>query len=442
MKNRKLIYFFGVILFVFLLMYVLNYFTVFTSDDFSFLYDYIDTAQSDGITRISSISQIISSMKNLYLYVNGRVIPHGLLQFILMFPKVVFNILNSLMFVCLGLIIYCFSNKFLYEKGIKPLRLAFIYSLLFLLLPSFGMSVLWCSGSLNYLWSTVFILLYFYYFYKLLERKKLSIFNIILLFVLSFISSNAPENLSITVFVFSIIVIVYNTIKNKKFNIWYILPILGNILGLCLLFTAAYLSGGRTNINFDISSILISFKAIVLTLNFLLVLYLFVLILLIYFKYKNIEIDKKIYLFYFLSLFSLAPLLVSPYIAERAFFLSICLLIIYLVYFFEKIFYLNLLKNIMIGIVLFFSLFVYIFVGYRDVKKSYDIYMYVEKIILEGKKNEEKMIVIPDYYREYSDYTVFNNEYAFPKGTSGFWMNEWMAFYYGVDGIVTGAKLK
>ena len=96
----------------------------------------------------------------------------------------------------------------------------------------------------------------------------------------------------------------------------------------------------------------------------------------------------------------------------------------------------------MIATVLLLSLFVYIFVGYRDVKKSYDIYMYVEKIILEGKKNGEKMIVIPDYYREYSDYTVFNNEYAFPKGTSGFWMNEWMAFYYGVDGIVTGAKLK
>ena len=94
----------------------------------------------------------------------------------------------------------------------------------------------------------------------------------------------------------------------------------------------------------------------------------------------------------------------------------------------------------MIGIVLLFSLFVYVFIGYRDVKKSYDIYMNVEKIILDNKKKGELNVLVPNYYDEYSKYTVFNNQYAFPRGYSSFWINEWMAFYYGVDSVVMGGN--
>lgn len=441
MKNRKLIYFFGVILFVFLLMYVLNYFTVFTSDDFSFLYDYYDTAYRDGITRVNSLSQIISSMKNLYLYVNGRVVFHGMLQFLLMFPKVVFDVSNSLVFICLGLSIYYIIHIVLDEKVLKPLRLAFVYGLLFLLIPSFGMSVLWRSGSLNYLWSVLFIILYIIYFLKLVSKDKVNFLNIVVILFLSFISSNAPENFSITSFVFSLIVIIGNTLKNKKFKLWYIVPLIGNVFGLYLLFTAASLGSGRIDADiFNISKIFVSFKVIILSLNFMICLYLFVLVMMIFFKYKSIKVDKKIYLLYILSIFSYIPLLVSPYIADRTFFLGISLLIICLVYFFEKIFYYNLFKNIMIGIVLLFSLFVYVFIGYRDVKKSYDIYMKVEKIILDSKKKGELNVLIPNYYDEYSKYTVFNNEYAFPRGYSSFWINEWMAFYYGVDSIEMGGN--
>ena len=87
MKKKNIIYFTVIITIVFIAVFLLNHYTVFTSDDFSFLYDYKGVLYTEGISKITSLSQVIESMKNLYLNVNGRIVPHLLLQVILIFPK-------------------------------------------------------------------------------------------------------------------------------------------------------------------------------------------------------------------------------------------------------------------------------------------------------------------------------------------------------------------
>jgi hypothetical protein len=135
------------ILFIFLFVLMLNCLGVYYVDDWHFKFVFYGEHISGLERRIASLKDIIISARNYYCSFGGRILAHSILFCVLMADKWVFNILNSLVFVSLGLNIEALIGARKYK-----LALPVIYSCMLLLLPEFGDCVLWVSGAVNYLW--------------------------------------------------------------------------------------------------------------------------------------------------------------------------------------------------------------------------------------------------------------------------------------------------
>lgn len=138
----------AVLLPVFILIAVLNFMTPYTVDDFCYMFSFADFHQ-----RITNIGQIFPSMAAHYQSINGRVIPHFVVQVFLMegMSKAVFNIVNTLVFLALGAAIFFFANV---ERAKRtPARLLGVYLLLFILMM---LALLIQTGKVTFLRHIVF----------------------------------------------------------------------------------------------------------------------------------------------------------------------------------------------------------------------------------------------------------------------------------------------
>lgn len=156
MKNKNTsIYIIFTLLFVVLLC--LNFFTVETvQDDYLYKFAWINKDSMQSPYRINTIGDVISSQYFHYLYQNGRFVPHFILQFFDgVLSKGLFNVLNSFVFCLLIWMI----NK-IGKREIRVSLLLLSIGLVFFLAPLFKETVLWFAGSVNYLWSFVFALLF------------------------------------------------------------------------------------------------------------------------------------------------------------------------------------------------------------------------------------------------------------------------------------------
>lgn len=159
LKNKKLLCIY-VCVFAYILFLTAN--CGFITDDYHFLFVWKDFEPQTNDKPINGLSDILLSMTNYYNYSGGRIIAHFVAFVFININKWFFNIINSIVFVCLGILI----RKLVYDrqKGI-PLAQVIIYFSMLLFLPSFGDTVLWISGSVNYLWTSA-LLLYTVYFCK------------------------------------------------------------------------------------------------------------------------------------------------------------------------------------------------------------------------------------------------------------------------------------
>ena len=132
------------------------------NDDYQLMFNYTSTK------RISSLFDVFSELHHMYFNWGGRVFAHFFAYFFLMFPKWIFNIANSLVYVGNVYLIYLIArgkNKNNYKY------LLLIHMIIFLLFPVFGQVFLWLDGSCNYSF-TLLVQLFFIY-------KINSILNII-----------------------------------------------------------------------------------------------------------------------------------------------------------------------------------------------------------------------------------------------------------------------
>lgn len=134
-------------------MLFLNFNCGYISDDWHFKFVFNGSYPTAESRYIRSIEDILVSMKNYYYSYGGRFFCHGLIFLINMFPKAVFNIINSLMFTSLGYLAYTVIKS--YTKTEHRFTLPVIYAIFILFLPRFGDNCLWLSGSINYLWPGV-----------------------------------------------------------------------------------------------------------------------------------------------------------------------------------------------------------------------------------------------------------------------------------------------
>ena len=286
----------NIILFtIFISMLALNYLYPYISDDYTYMYKY------DNFERIKNISDIFFSMKDHYFLWGGRVLAHSLASVFLLLPKNIFNICNSIMYTIFIYLIYLIgrrNNKDNYNY------LFIIHLLIWFINISFGEVTLWLTGSCNYLWTSVIILLFLYLFHK--ENKNVIIFSI-----LGILAGMCNENFSLSIIFVCILFVIFNKNYRNKNN--YI-GIIFLIIGYLFLFLAPgnfiRASAGVNNIITITQKTLYLIKVFSLLIIFIL--------LLSYVLYKKNKL-KKDYLIYILgSIICILFLVVAPTFSLRA----------------------------------------------------------------------------------------------------------------------------
>ncbi len=156
---------------MFAIMLVFNLLTKLLADDFEYFFSF---ATGEPITDFKdSIDSIIAHGNRL----NGRYFSHYIAQACLRLPHVVFDLINSAVFVATIYIVYAISNK---GRGFNNLLLVGIFGFVWLFEHDFGQVNLWLDGSCNYLFAIFFGLIYIFPFVRsVLFGKKLSLWLIL-----------------------------------------------------------------------------------------------------------------------------------------------------------------------------------------------------------------------------------------------------------------------
>lgn len=137
----------GIMAFTMVLILILNGLTPYLADDFAYM-------QNNGLV------DIFYREYQQYMNWGGRSVAHILVRFMLVIPKVIFNIINSGIFVLFTWLIY--RHITMDDPKDHPWLYALVITGVFLVVPSFGQTILWVTGSCNYLWTSTIILLVLY----------------------------------------------------------------------------------------------------------------------------------------------------------------------------------------------------------------------------------------------------------------------------------------
>lgn len=109
-------------------------------------------------------ADIVESQVWHFLNWGGRCMTHGLLQAVLMLGETAADVLNVTAFFLLGWLVCVIA------KQKKPFWLLFVLSLIVALNPNVKMSMLWQSGTVNYVYSSVWILLFLRPYFRYSEE--------------------------------------------------------------------------------------------------------------------------------------------------------------------------------------------------------------------------------------------------------------------------------
>ena len=321
-----------------ILQFVLHLMTPFMRDDLWYATNLV-TGE-----KISSIGDIIESQIWHYFNWGGRSINHALLQAVLASGETGAAILNTLAALILGFAI-CFAAKVknpLFYLLAEACIIAFNASIFF--------SMFWESGSVNYLYSSSWILFYMAIVLKTLDSdlvssssKKTNISEIlkcIWIIPLSLIAGWSTENMGPSCFVLTVFAIVFLLMKKKKVPFFLFEGALFTLLGSVLMILApgnfvrnqfVEKTDLVTLINSRIDSFLLS------NCEFLFPTFFFAIIILCIqiFVYKNVKIrDMALFMF---AVMAECAMMLSPAYPQRASFGIMCVLIAYIISALNKI---------------------------------------------------------------------------------------------------------
>lgn len=224
LKKNKFIIIFLILLF-FILVYC-HFNTFIISDDLPY------SLYLRGYDRVSSISEIIKNQMSDYVWINARVFVHGIVQFLLMFDKSLWSILNPLVIIS----IICLMSYLLWlftKKKIKPIWLVLTSTLAFLLLDNYKNLIYWVAGSVNYVWMFLVMLGLILYYYKFgLLKKPVLTFS---LFTGASILCESTAIFSIVLIIMDAIIQIFVLKKNKKNLIKYLVFLIGSICSMMFL---------------------------------------------------------------------------------------------------------------------------------------------------------------------------------------------------------------
>ena len=205
-ENKRKLIFTLIIAGSFLCVFAYNFLTPYLSDDLFYLCNVREATGIGDLWRLT-IAEYFNNGGRLMAYITFRL-------FFFIEAKVVYDVVASLMFVALGVLIYLNIKK---EKKYDFALLMLIFLLLWLSTVSFGETVLWVTGACVHLFGFVWILGAITLYRYLLKRddNKKAVLWAVLMFLIALPAGDSSENNSAAgILLFALFTI--NYFLNKK----------------------------------------------------------------------------------------------------------------------------------------------------------------------------------------------------------------------------------
>ncbi|SFL10955.1 hypothetical protein SAMN03159341_103260 [Paenibacillus sp. 1_12] len=219
---------------LFVYMFTINHFIPMFADDFNYSFMW------DKSKRVEDFIDIYRSQWMHYFEWGGRTVSHTIGQILLMSNKAIISFCNALMYVLFICLLYWHSQG----KRVSLQSNAFILLLLsficWMCLPSFGETTIWLIGSVNYLWTSVIILIFLLPFrIRMLvdQGMKDHLLSRVSMFLIGVIAGWTNENTALSVIVLTFLFLIYFYTK-RSISAWMLTGFVGTLIGFILLVLA------------------------------------------------------------------------------------------------------------------------------------------------------------------------------------------------------------
>lgn len=192
---------------------------------------------SELTQKITCFSDILNSQYQHYFLHGGRTIVHIIAESLLLLKGYWTDIINSIAYLLFAYIIYKISNL---NKRVNPSLFFFINILIWFFQPAFAQTILWITGSANYLWGTLIIISFLYFFCQsfIKEENKNTIYKCIIFFLFGIIAGWTNENTAIGMIALICLLMAYLKYTQKKIPAWMIIGLAGAIIGFIIMIAA------------------------------------------------------------------------------------------------------------------------------------------------------------------------------------------------------------
>lgn len=309
-----------VVLLCFSVILFLNILTPMIADDFGYLYVFGEKVQ------VASLSDIIRSQVTHYKWWGGRSVVHFIAQALLQMPSLVADLLNSAVYMLFVILVY------LHIKGRNKDSRISLFVLINLatwfVLPMFGDTVLWITGSANYLWGTTIVLL-FLLPYRLYNGAKypvgMQILASVSMFIFGLIAGWTNENTVAGMIVIILLFFLFYRARGWKLSPTLCIGLVGVLVGYAIMILAPgnFFRGREAP---SLSLLLIGYRAFMYTqslfLNYgaLLALYLVFFVLLGYRTNSNKGLQSVSVIYLLGGVGAIYVMVFSPQFPSRAWF--------------------------------------------------------------------------------------------------------------------------
>ena len=205
-----------------------NLFTPYVADDYTYM---------GG----KSLLDMLHKEYMQYMNMNGRSVAHFLARVFLSQNKILFDVINTGMFLWLTYCIYLHANGTKHtrvSKNISALTYLFIPCSIWLFVDVIGQTCLWLVGTCNYMWGAVWIItlllpysLYFIHGQNTCQHW----YQQIPLILLAVVAGWSSENTSGALIMIMLGWIVYALFTKTKLKAWMFESLIGTLIGYALL---------------------------------------------------------------------------------------------------------------------------------------------------------------------------------------------------------------
>jgi len=211
----------------------------FMMDDLWYAEKLVSNEGPSGIP-ITSFKDIIESQIWHFHNWGGRSITHGLLQILLQLDARVVDIMNTAAALVLaGVMWLTTGSRETGRAGIKE-AVPTMFGALAMMLglnANWQMSMFWQAGAANYLYITIFILLFLYCYLRDDPDRRLHGISLWIL-PLGIVSGWSNENMGPAAWILSLLVILLRLYEKKKLYVWMILGNIACLIGSVLVIAA------------------------------------------------------------------------------------------------------------------------------------------------------------------------------------------------------------